>query len=68
MKIERSAEPEVQGVKVIARPCTLNPEPRTFNEVRRRGGSALCYRGEVMQVRGFPVDVADTTGAGGVFL
>jgi sugar/nucleoside kinase (ribokinase family) len=30
-------------------------------------GSALRYRGEVVEAAGFPVDVVDTTGAGDVF-
>jgi sugar/nucleoside kinase (ribokinase family) len=30
-------------------------------------GSALRYRGEIVHVPGFPVDVVDTTGAGDVF-
>ena len=30
-------------------------------------GSALMYRGEIVEVPGFPVEVVDTTGAGDVF-
>jgi sulfofructose kinase len=30
-------------------------------------GSALLYRGEIVEASGFPVDVVDTTGAGDVF-
>jgi sugar/nucleoside kinase (ribokinase family) len=41
--------------------------PRCVGLTQGEVGSALWYRGEIVEVPGFPVEVVDTTGAGDVF-
>ena len=43
------------------------PGPPCVGVTSGERGSALRYRGEIMRVPAFPVDVVDTTGAGDVF-